>query len=80
MIEEIAYKDLKEGDFFLINDIKALPKQKTATGYVDLITGYENRDIDIPEKAKTDFHYMKIDKTELEYWKSQLNLSFKVNI
>lgn len=74
----MTYNDLKEGDIFLINDIKPQPKRKTADGYVDLITGETWRDQDVPEAAKTDFNYDVIDETELNYWKDKLNLTFAV--
>lgn len=72
----MTYNDLKEGDLFLINDIKAMPKRKTSDGYIDLVTGETSRDKDIPENVKTDFTYEVIDETELNYWKDKLNLTF----
>lgn len=72
----MTYSEIKEGEFFIINDIKSLPKRKTADGYIDLVTGNTERDIDIPDILKNEFSYEVIDRTELEYWKSKLNLTF----
>lgn len=76
----MTYHELKEGDIFLINDIKPQPKKKTAEGYVDLVTGETWRDQDIPEAAKTDFQYDVIDKQELEYWMGKLNFKLAVDL
>lgn len=72
----MTYRELKEGDIFIFNDIKALPKRKTASGYIDLVTGEETRDQDIPEAFLNDSAWGVIDTQELEYWKNKLNLTF----
>lgn len=75
---QITYSELKEGDVFIFNDIKSMPKRKTSSGYVDLVTGSETRDRDIPETFKNDRAWEVWDKEEQSYWTEKLGLVFVV--
>jgi len=72
----MTYKEIKTGDLFIFNDIKSLPKRKTATGYIDLITGDTERDQDIPDAFLSDDGWEIISDEELSYWQNKLNIIF----